>query len=255
MIDIHLSLLPNIRKGPNVAETFLEMSKTLIDHGVTAVAATPFYDGQDPEFEKHNIITYVEAANETLQRASLPLQIVPGQRALIHPNLYRSYENNHLLTINENSKYMLLQIPTDDFSSYIEYVTYQLQLSGVIPIISEPECHFHFVANPDRLYRLVKRGVIVQLSSSSIVGENGRKAKKAALTFLTNGLAHVIASGAHAGNYRSYSLRKAYDVLKKQYSSQVMYMLMENAEAIINGQSVYKDPPERVKKEKFLRIF
>jgi protein-tyrosine phosphatase len=56
------------------------------------------------------------------------------------------------------------------------------------------------------LYKFVKKRAVIQLSSDSIIGKNGKPAKKAAMQFLEHNLAHVIASGASLDNYEEHSL-------------------------------------------------
>ncbi|MGG2089683.1 CpsB/CapC family capsule biosynthesis tyrosine phosphatase [Priestia aryabhattai] len=75
----------------------------------------------------------------------------------------------------------------------------------------------------------------MQLSAASILGQNGRKAKRAAFQIMEHGLAHVIASGVTAQAFKIYGLQGAYDALGKHYGSQMIYMLKENAESIIRG--------------------
>ncbi|MGF9945021.1 CpsB/CapC family capsule biosynthesis tyrosine phosphatase [Priestia megaterium] len=104
-------------------------------------------------------------------------------------------------------------------------------------------------------YKIVKKGAIVQLSSDSIIGKNGKPAKKAAMQFIEHNLAHVIASGASLDNSKQHSLRQAYDVIAKEKGAGTSQLLMQNAEATFNGQGIQTLPPERIKKTKFLGIF
>ncbi|MGO0259342.1 CpsB/CapC family capsule biosynthesis tyrosine phosphatase [Priestia aryabhattai] len=112
-----------------------------------------------------------------------------------------------------------------------------------------------FLEHINGLYKPVKKGATVQLSSDSIIGKNGKPAKKAAMQFIEHNLAHVIASGASLDNYKQYSLRQAYNVITKEKGAETSQLLMQNAEATFNGQGIQILPPERIKKTKFLGIF
>jgi protein-tyrosine phosphatase len=154
-----------------------------------------------------------------------------------------------------NETYMILTIPEQEEPAYLEQLLYEIQLNGILPIISQPECHTYFLENKDVFYKIVKKGAIVQLSSDSIIGKNGKPAKKAAMQFIEHNLAHVIASGASLDNYKQHSLRQAYDVIAKEKGAETSQLLMQNAEATFNGQGIQTLPPERIKKTKFLGIF
>lgn len=253
MIDLYTNILPNVDKGPRDTTAFLAMAKSLVDQGVTSVVAAPVYDNQDTE--QLTIQMHVDAANERLQHSFIPLTILPGQKAIIHDRLVTAFEQNTLITVNRSTKYVLLQIPNEYTFSSTEQILYQLQLKGVVPIISEPERQSVFLENPDQLYELVKKGAIVQLSAGSLIGKNGRKEKKAAFSFINHGLAHVIASGVSADTYESYTLLKAYEIVSKQLGTQALYKFMGNADYVAEGKAIFKEQPERVKKGKILGIF
>ncbi|MEI2447365.1 tyrosine-protein phosphatase [Priestia megaterium] len=251
MIDLYTNILPNVGKGPRDKTAFLAMAKSLVNQGVTAAVAAPMYDSADSS----SIFTSIDAANESLQHSFIPLTILPGQKAVIDHSLVQAYDQNAVVTINQATKYMLLQLSIDYTFSSTEQILYQLQLKGIVPIISEAERNAVFLDKPDHLYELVRKGAIVQLSAGSLTGQNGRKEKKAAFSFINSGLAHVIASGVCGDNYEQYALPKAYKILSKQFGTQALYKFMENADYIVEGKGIFKEQPERIKKGKILGIF
>ncbi|AXI28019.1 tyrosine protein phosphatase [Priestia megaterium] len=251
MIDLYTNILPNVGKGPRDKTAFLAMAKSLVDQGVTAAVAAPMYDSA----VLSSISMYIDAANESLQHSFIPLTILPGQKVIIDQILVQAYEQNNVVTINQATKYMLLQLSNDYTFNSTEQILYQLQLKGMVPVISEPERNAIFLEKPDYLYELVRKGAIVQLSAGSLTGQNGRKEKKAAFSFINSGLAHVVASGVCGDNYEQYALPKAYEILSKQFGTQALYKFMENADYIVEGKGIFKEQPERIKKGKILGIF
>ncbi|MGZ0874767.1 CpsB/CapC family capsule biosynthesis tyrosine phosphatase [Priestia megaterium] len=250
MIDVNTCILPQMKDGPRNKDEFLEMANILVKEGVTKVVVTPWCDGQVFDWSAN-----VNLANDWLQTSSLSLTILPGQKVIAsnHRNLFS--QDFYRMTINESGKYMLLHVPEDMGIEVLETIAYELQLKGIVPVLNEPECHPLFLDNPAHLYKLVKNGAVVQLSAQSILGGNGSKFKKAAYQFIDHGLAHVIASGVNRENYQQYGLQKAYSAVSKKYGNSKIYHFMENAEAITNGNAVYKTEPERIKKQKLLGIF
>ncbi|MBD8845747.1 CpsB/CapC family capsule biosynthesis tyrosine phosphatase [Priestia megaterium] len=250
MIDVHTCILPQMKNGPKSKEEFLEMANILVKEGVTKVVATPLCDGQISSCKAD-----IDLANDWLQKSSISLTILPGQIVIASNHMILFNQDFYMMTINENEKYMFLQIPEDIEFVVLENVAYELQLKGIVPIFNEPECHSLFLDNPAHLYKLVKNGAVVQLSAQSLLGNNGSKSKKAAYQFIDHGLVHVIASGVNRENYLQYGLQKAYSAVSKKYGNSKLYHFMENAEAIADGNAVYKTEPERIKKQKLLGIF
>ncbi|MGG0031216.1 CpsB/CapC family capsule biosynthesis tyrosine phosphatase [Priestia megaterium] len=250
MIDIYTNILPNVNSGPKSVEEFLEMANVLVKQGVTEAVAAPLYDGKDSSCRES-----VDLANEWLRKSSISLKVLPGQKIVASTQMILSNKEYYMMTINENEKYMFLEIPQDVEIEVLENIAYELQLKGIVPVLNEPERHSLFVENPAHLYKLVKNGAVVQLSAQSVLGGNGSKAKKAAYQFIDHGLAHVVASGVNRENYQQYGLQKAYSAVSKKYGNSKLYHFMENAEAIASGKAVYKQEPERIKKTKFLGIF
>ncbi|MCZ8493381.1 tyrosine-protein phosphatase [Priestia megaterium] len=253
MIDIHTFVLPNFSKGPKDSETFIHIAKILVKQGVNHAVATPVLNSEAQVKAKEAVGDQVATANQHLQSLSIPLEILPGQKVCASTQVLRLYTES--LTINNTNKYLMIDLPDEGVISQFQHIIYKLQLKSIVPIISEPERSSFILDNPQKLYQFVKNGAIIQLSAASILGQNGRKAKRAAFQFIEHGLAHVIASGVTAQTFKTYGLQQAYDVLSKRYGSRTIYMLKENAESIIRGEALYKERPERIKQTKFLGIF
>ncbi|TYR78838.1 capsular biosynthesis protein [Priestia megaterium] len=255
MIDIHTYILPNIDSGPKEVQGFLNMARSLVKCGVTSVVATPVFDCMDSTFSRHELFLYASAANDWLDDSLIPLRVLPGQLIPVSSHLLQHYKEKQLLTLNHTDKYLLLSLPNEDVSPYLEQVLYDLQLQGIVPILQSPECYPAFRDDPEKLYDLVKQGVITQLNAGSILGLNGKKERKAAFTFMKHRLAHVIASGANGKNYWDYSLSKAYDVISDEYGTSRLYTFMENAEAIVDGRAVRREEPEAFRRMRLFKLW
>ncbi|MGX4609113.1 CpsB/CapC family capsule biosynthesis tyrosine phosphatase [Priestia megaterium] len=245
MIDIYTHMLPGVEGNK---QKFLDAAKYLVSQGVKAVSTT-----LDKETNT-SLSLYVKEANQTLKDNNISLTIVGGTEVIADRTFAASYHRRDIM-LPSNETYMILTIPEKEEPAYLEQLLYEIQLNGILPIISQPECHTYFLENKDVFYKIVKKGAILQLSSDSIIGKNGKPAKKAAMQFIEHNLAHVIASGASLDNYKQHSLRQAYDVIAKEKGAEKAQLLIQNAESIFNGRGVQILPPERIKKTKFLGIF
>ncbi|MEW4265829.1 tyrosine protein phosphatase [Priestia megaterium] len=245
MIDIYTHMLPRVEGRK---QQFIDAARHLVNQGVKAVATT-----LDKETNA-SLFLYVKEANQTLKDNNIPLTIVEGMEVVADRRFAESYQRSDTMPAS-NKKYIVLTIPKEEEADYLKQLIYDIQLNKIVPIISEPECHPYFLKNKNTLYKFVKKGAIVQLSSDSVIGKNGKHAKKAAMQFIERNLAHVIASGASLDNYKQHSLRQAYDVITKEKGAETSQLLMQNAEATFNGHGIQILPPERIKKTKFLGIF
>ncbi|MGG3568553.1 CpsB/CapC family capsule biosynthesis tyrosine phosphatase [Priestia megaterium] len=253
MIDIHTFVLPNFSKGPKDKDTFIYIAKMLAKQGVTHAVATPTINSEVPVESKEAILNQIDIVNCHLKELSIPLKILPGQKIRSSRQILSLYTES--LTINNTNKYLMIDLTEEVSITQFEDIIYKVQLNKVVPIISEPEMCSLILGNPQKLYQFVKNGAIIQLSAASILGQNGRKAKRAAFQFIEHGLAHVIASGVTAQTFKTYGLQRAYEMLSKRYDNRTVYMLKENAESIIRGEALYKERPERIKQAKFLGVF
>jgi protein-tyrosine phosphatase len=76
-------------------------------------------------------------------------------------------------------------------------------------VLAHPERNPEVQERPERLDRLVERGVLVQLTASSVDGRLGGRARAAARAVLDREAAHLIASDAHAPSIRGVGMSAA----------------------------------------------
>ena len=92
---------------------------------------------------------------------------------------------------------ILVEFPYLGWPLELGMVCSRLLGEGMTPILAHPERNDRVQAQPDRLEELVARGVLVQLTASSVTGRRGSRSRRAADQLLEAGLAHLVASDAH----------------------------------------------------------
>jgi protein-tyrosine phosphatase len=254
MIDIHSHILPSVDDGAQTIDDAIAMARAAVKEGITTIIATPHHKNGSYDNPKPSIIALAAQLNDAIKQHNLPLTVLPGQEVRIHGDLLKSLEANELMTLADTS-YLLIEFPPDHVPRYAEQLLFELQLKGVIPIIAHPERNIEIVEHPDRLYQLVKRGVLTQLTASSVSGHFGKNIKKFSLQLIEANLVHFIASDAHNTTTRPFRMREAYNVIDKEFGIDAVYYFQENAELLIRGQAVYREEPKRIKKKKFLGLF
>lgn len=247
-------MLLNVGQGPKSETVFIEMTKKLVEQGITTAVVALCDDGSGSMHPK-NIRAYIQQANELLSSNFIPLHLIGAQEVMASSDISIQYTNYQLMTVNENNKYLYLRLPPQEFQFDIETLVYDLQLSGLIPVFLHPEKYPSFQENTNSLYKIAKQGAVLLLDAQSFLGMNSRKTKKMAFQLLDHGLCHAISSSANPSTYQKASLTKVYDVISHQYGEALRDTLIENAQAIVTGYFILKDEPERIKKTKFLGIF
>ncbi|WP_077619802.1 tyrosine-protein phosphatase [Bacillus sinesaloumensis] len=255
MIDIHCHILPGIDDGARDIDVTIEMAKSATEEGITHIIATPHYKKREYENAKEKILQAVEMVKKELSQQNIPLIILPGQEPRIDGELLQDYTKGELLSLNNGGKYLFVEFPSGHVPRYAEQLLFDIQLNGLTPVIVHPERNSELIENPDLLYKFVKNGACTQITSSSVTGHFGKKIKKFSLQLVEYNLTHFLASDAHNLSNRPFRLREAYSVLVKEYGTAAEYYFKENAELLVEGKSVIKDTPERIKQKKLFGLF
>ncbi|NYV64892.1 tyrosine protein phosphatase [Bacillus sp. Gen3] len=254
MIDIHCHILPNMDDGPDYENEFMKMVTFAVNTGITHLFATPHHMNGKYLNPKHKILDRITIMNEKLQLTNTPIIILPGQELRIHRGLLTKSSFNEILTLGNNGKYLLLELPSFEVPIYTWEILYELSLQDIIPIIVHPERNVEIINQPNLLYRIVQEGGLIQLTSGSIIGHFGNKIKSFTEKIIEHDLAHFIASDAHNLNTRSFSLHQAYDKITKLYGMNKTFYFKENAELLRLNLNIKLATPIPFRK-KILGIF
>ncbi|WP_078378863.1 tyrosine-protein phosphatase [Sutcliffiella halmapala] len=255
MIDIHCHILPNLDDGAKHLTESIEMAHQAVSEGITSIIATPHHQNGKYNNTKEEILQYVEQLNGILQKEMIDLTILPGQETRIYGEILEDYERGEILTLNNSDKYLFIEFPSNHVPRYTQKLLYDIQLQGITPIIVHPERNSEIIENPGILYELVKKGACTQVTATSLVGGFGKNIKKFSFELIEANLTHFIASDAHGLKTRKFNMREAFALVEKQFGFNKQYMFMENAQYLVNGEGLMIEPPERIKKKKFLGLF
>jgi len=254
MIDIHCHILPSLDDGAQTFEESLEMAKVAVNEGITKIVATPHHHTSRFINPKSVVCAKVEQLNGRLRQEDIPVEILPGQEVRLFGELVKEYENQMIMPVNA-SPYVLLEFPANHVPRYTDQLFYEMQLAGLIPVIVHPERNSQIVEQPEKLYKLIEKGALSQITAASVAGYFGKKIQRFSLELIEANLTHVVASDAHNTANRSFKMEEAYHRITKEFGLDVTYLLMENAELIITGKAVYRDNPVKIKRRKILGIF
>lgn len=241
MIDLHSHVLPGLDDGPKNMEESLEMCRMAEKDGIHTIVATPHINPGYYETPREIILSKVEELNKSLQNGmkSIKVQILPGSDIHLDPLLYQRLKKGELLSINDNHKYIILELPDHFLSNPTKEFIFNLKKKGIIPIISHPERNMFIQNNVDILYEFIKLGALSQLTAMSITGGFGKKVKTLAQTLLRQNLAHIIATDAHSIEQRPPILSSALNETSKIIGREAAWkMVTETPLAIIEGKNI-----------------
>jgi protein-tyrosine phosphatase len=210
MIDTHLHILPGVDDGPESIEEALALAKVLVHEGVHTAIATPHYNDL---FQQRSAAEIKERVNELQQEFDhqhIPLQLLSGHEAQIKPGLVEDIQAGRLSTLND-SHYLLLELWNQSLLPEMERVIFELRAFGITPILAHPERYCIFQQEPERAESLLKQGVLLQITASSLIGMQGRTAQRTAKILLKRKMIHCIASDAHGLYRRSPAILKSLD--------------------------------------------
>lgn len=255
MIDIHSHILPGIDDGAKDINESLELARGAVAEGIRTIIATPHHQNGHYLNDKESILEKVAQLNGVLRQEKIQLTVLPGQETRIYGEILDDYKKGEILTLNNGGKYVFIELPSDHVPLYAEQLLFEIQLEGLIPIIVHPERNRGFIERSELLFQLVKKGALTQVTGASLAGFFGKKIKKFSLQMVEANLTHFVASDAHNMINRTFKMREAFAVLNNEFGDDTVSMFNENAALLVEGQNVYRDIPNRIKKKKLFGVF
>jgi protein-tyrosine phosphatase len=250
MIDFHSHIIPGVDDGSSSLEMSISMLENSIKEGTTSICATPHFILDEFEQTRDG---YFNSLN-LLRKNISGINILSGLEVYINPNLAKLYNEGKIWCIND-STYMLIELPMNDYPIYTENALYNLRLSGITPILAHPERNTKIIKNIDLLLSLANEGTIFQMNAGSLIGSYGSYVKTFAEKLVSMNLVHVLGSDAHNDTKRTTRLREAYDIIET-LNPKLYKAVLNNNDAVIRGEAITCHPEIYIKKESlFKRIF
>ena len=199
-----------------------------------------------------NVIVLVKNEDETssvkelsrlLAKESLPLKLEIISLCELNEALFYETKQGNVYTLGKRERYVYIDYAVEQNQFEIEKIFYDLQMKGIVPIIPAPEAMEIFQSQPNLLYEYIKKGALSQISIASLLGKNGRKAKKFAVKFLNANLADLVGT-AYMDEY--ISLQEGYEFIAKKFGESTAIKLQRNASSLLVGESIIREEPERI---------
>jgi protein-tyrosine phosphatase len=244
MIDLHCHVLPDVDDGARDMEESLAMLRKASTSGVEIVVATPhlLLGAYGIGFSERKQLT--ADLQKAADNSEIEIRVKPGVEYYLSPELLEDTSKLRELTINNNGKYLLVELPMQTIPAYTDDVFFKLNVEGITPVLAHPERNVEICQNPNILFDFTMKGVVAQLNAGSLLGYFGRQSRKAAQILLTHRLVQVIASDMHSAN--SPALGDAIPEVKELVGSErVSQLFVENPHRVLDGETLSTEPPQR----------
>lgn len=225
MIDIHSHILPGLDDGSETLSVSLDMARAYVAQGVECVTCTPhilpgLYNNTGPQ-----IRIAVEALQRELDKEQIGLRVLPGADNHITPDFVSGLSVGNLLALAD-TRYVLVEPPHHVVPLRLEDLFFDILVAEYVPILTHPERLTWIEDKYDLIHRLAKQGVWMQITSGSLLGKFGRRAKYWAERMLSEGLVQILATDAHD------NLRRRPDLLEGRIAAETL-VGVEEAEWLV----------------------
>lgn len=207
MIDIHSHILPGLDDGAKNMTDTLQIVRQLHDAGFKTLIATPHVLEGSSFLSVAEILTVTEQVRERVSEAGIQVEILPGAENYIFPDMAKWARDGLLLTLGNQGKYLLVELPMNEIPRYTDQVFFELQVIGLNPVLAHPERYRGVFDEPERLTDWANKGILFQLDLRSLSGHYGPQPKRLAERMLQSDLIHFVGSDAHrvSRSERSYT--------------------------------------------------
>ena len=249
MIDLHSHILRGIDDGPRTLEESVEIAAAAAADGITVVAATPHIRDDYPT-EASAMEYRLFELREELERAGVGLEVRSGGEFALEWLTRVEPAERRRFGLGGNPRYLLVETPYYGWPLGLADSLFQLQASGVVPVLAHPERNAEVQGDPARLDPLVRAGVLVQVTAASLDGRIGRRAEACARTLIESGLCHLLASDAHHASVRAVGLAAAAEAVADEALAR--WLVHDVPRAILDDTELPPRPEPSGKKKNWL---
>lgn len=196
MIDFHSHILPNIDDGSRNIEETLNLIKEAKEAGFEGISLTSHYIEDYYETDVPEREVWIQAIRDNLKNKGIEIDLYLANEIYITDNIIELLKQGKASTIN-NTCYVLFEMPLNSEPLNLYDVIYSMQENKLIPVLAHPERYSFIQKEPELVYDLIEKGVLMQANYGSILGQYGEKAQMIVRKFLENDMIHFLGSDVH----------------------------------------------------------
>jgi len=245
VIDIHHHLLWGLDDGADTFETSLEMARFSARQGITHIVATS-HASTHWKFQPELVAEKAATLRTALAAENIALTIGTGcDFHVSYDNLQDAKLTPRKYTIN-GGDYLLIELPDYGLPINLTETLYELQILGITPILTHPERNLTLQNDPNRMIDWLRGGMLVQITSASIIGKFGKHAEKIANKLLADDWVHIVSTDAHNLSSRPPLVLEPYAVVERKCGKETAERLfVTNPLAVFNNRPLGEQPEPR----------
>jgi len=249
VIDLHTHILPGLDDGARTLEESVAMARSALADGIRVVAATPHVRDDYPT-RAADMERGVVDLRQALAKDGLTLDVRTGGEIALDRLGALEADELARFGLAGNSGYLLLEFPYYGWPLDLGMRVLELSGRGIVAILAHPERNPEVQAAPERLRALVEQDALVQVTAASIDGRLGRATRRTAFRLLELGLAHLVASDAHAPDVRAVGMTGAVRAVRDVTLAR--WLSVDVPAAIVADEPLPARPPSRRKRPGWL---
>jgi len=176
MIDFHTHIIPNIDDGSKSIEETFNLINEAKEAGFDGIVLTSHYIENYYETDIPERDVWVKAISDNLRVKGIETDLYLGNEIYMTDNMMNLLIQGKASTIN-NSSYVLFEMPLNAEPMNLYDVIYSLQENKLIPVLAHPERYSFIQKEPELVFDLIEKGVLMQANYGSILGKYGEKAR------------------------------------------------------------------------------
>jgi len=240
LIDVHSHILFGIDDGPESLEESLILAKMYAKSGFRTVVATPHCipgTGWMPEPEQ--VRERMERLSAGLRNSGILLCLRPAMEIAMDPLVPQLLAKDRVLTISDGP-YVLLECPFQRLPLGWEDILRDITQMGYRVLLGHPERCAQLAAEPDLVKDIASSSACIQVNWESMLGLNGRHARKVALAFAAERKIHCVATDSHDSRIRSPQMvTQGFEAMVALVGERNLSRLMiENPHRVLKGENL-----------------
>lgn len=246
MIDFHTHIIPNIDDGSRSIEETFNLIKEAKEAGFEGIVLTSHYIENYYETDVPERDVWVKAISDNLKNKGIEADLYLANEIYMSENMMKLLIDGKASTIN-NSSYVLFEMPLNAEPINLYDVIYSLQENKLIPVLAHPERYSFVQKEPELVYDLIEKGVLMQANYGSILGQYGEKAELIVRKFLENNMIHFLGSDVHRQNTIYKRIPEAIDEIRAIVGDEKLEELTtENPKLALNNKRIEIQEPNEV---------
>lgn len=221
-----------------------EMLSTASELGFTRLVATPHLDGPlDPDYQ-HKAETLARQVGQAAR--ALGIRVDQGYEIQLDPGLAHRLQDGAPVTL-AGSQTVLVELPFSGWPHHAEHSLFELQAAGFRPLLAHPERYAGVQSDIEKVVELAGRGIMLQVTFSSLSGLFGRTAQRIAEALLERNLVTALATDAHGAGNRLQGVRKGIERARELVGDERLDQLVRANPAALLADEALPEPAPAIR--------